>query len=248
MERPAWIVERGAIAWYCNDMKVAVLLALLGSAADETAQVRSALTLEDKGNDAQALAILDQYAATDPQAALARIEASRIRMKSGQDLDRVQADLVAARNVAPDNPRADYLFGELMQERGNLVEAARSFERAVAIRIDYPEAHERLGAIYFDQGDWPKAEASYRAVASRRPERTPDRLQLALVLEKEGRLNDAETELKRLHTDQPGSLLVARRLAEFYDRTNKPKLAAKIRQSMDPGDQRKLRTLKRSPR
>jgi tetratricopeptide (TPR) repeat protein len=229
-------------------MKVAVLFALLSSAADETAQVRAALALEDKGDDAQAVVLLDRYVATDPQAALARIEAARIRMKSGKDLERVQADLVAARNLAPDNPRADYLFGELMQERGNLAEATRSFERAVAIRIDYPEAHERLAAIYFDQGEWGKAEASYRAVASRRPERTPDRLQLALVLEKEGRLGDSETELKRLRSEQPGSVLVARRLAEFYDRTNQPKLAAKVRKAMDPGDQRKLRTLKRSPR
>jgi tetratricopeptide (TPR) repeat protein len=229
-------------------MKVAVLLALLGSTADETAQVRAALALEEKGSDAQALALLDQYVISDPQAALARIEAARIRMKTGRDLDHAQADLVAARNLAPDNPRADYLFGELMQERGNVAEATRSFERAVAIRIDYPEAHERLAAIYFDQSEWAKAEASYRAVASRRPDRTPDRLQLALVLEKEGRLGDSEQELKRLLADQPGSVLVARRLAEFYDRTHQPKLAAKVRKTMDPGDQRKLRTLKRSQR
>jgi tetratricopeptide (TPR) repeat protein len=228
-------------------MRFVVLLALLG-AADETEQVRAALALEDKGNDAAALALLDQDIRADPQAALARIEAARIRMKGGRELDRVQLDLQTARAIAPDNPRADYLYGELMQEQGNLPEAARSFERAVAIRADYPEARERLASIYFDQRDWAKAEAAYRAVASRRPERTPDRLQLALVLEKEGRLVDAEVELKRLVSDQPGSMVVARRLAEFYDRTGQPKLAAKVRKTMDPGDPRRMRSLKRSGR
>jgi hypothetical protein len=47
---------------------------------------------------------------------------------------------------------------------------------------------------------------------------------------------------------QPASPLVLRRLAEFYERTGRPQLAQKVRQSMEPRQKRSMRELKPSRR
>lgn len=207
--------------------------------ADE--RLKAALAQEQAGNDTGALADLDARTRQDPGWALPRIESARIRLKRGEELDRAELDLEAASSLAPENPRAHYLLGVLMAERGRPPLAIAALERAVALKADYAEARQRLGALYFAGADWAKAEAQYRALAG-----VSDRLQLAAVLERQGRMSEAEAELKALYDAQPGSVVVARRLAELYDRTHRPKLAARVRANADPQTQRKLRQLKPS--
>ena len=217
-------------------------------AADDAAALKPALALESSGDDTGALRALDALVRAGPALALARIEAARIRLKRGDELDQAELDLEVARSIAPENPRVHFLYGQLMEERGNGAEALRSLERAVLERPEFWEARERLAALYGRQGDWAHAEEQYRAVAHALPDRTPARLQLAFVLEKEGRPSEAIAELKRLLDAQPGSVVVARRLAELYDRTDQPKLAARIRATLDPASKRKMRDLKKSSR
>jgi tetratricopeptide (TPR) repeat protein len=226
----------------------AVLVLLLLTAAEDPARLRDALVLEQAGNDAAAIAALDATIRAQPEWALPRIEDARIRLKSGGDLDRVELDLEAAQALAPENPRAHFLWGMLMEERGKTDEAIKALERALVFRADYDEAHARLADLYFQRQDWPNAELHYRAVVQAHPDQVPARLQLATVLEREGRTPEAESELRSLLADQPTSPLVARRLADFYDRTQRPKLAARIRGRYDPQAKRHLRALKKSRR
>jgi len=94
-----------------------------------------------------------------------------------------------------------------------------------------------------------KAELHYRAISKGHPNETVARLQLAAALEKQERLADAEAEFKKLLAEQPASELVARRLADFYDRTGRPKLAAKARRAVEPAPAKpKMRALKPSAR
>lgn len=223
-------------------------LALVLEAAEPAVALREALTVE-REDPLRALAAIDALVQAQPGWVLPRIEAARLRLKAGQDLDRAEGDLEAARSFAPENPRAQYLWGLLMEERGRRPQACRALELAVLYRRDYDEARFRLAGLYFAEGDFLKAELHYRAISKGHPNETVARLQLAAALEKQQRLGDAEAEFKKLFDAQPGSPLVARRLADFYDRTGRPKLAAKARRLADgPPPKAKMRDLKPSAR
>jgi len=135
-----------------------------------------------------------------------------------------------------------------MQERHRDAEAARAFESVIALRPEDDEARERLAGLYFAQGKWASAESHYRDVALRHPERTSDRIQLGLTMEKQTHWDEAERLFKQLLVEQPASVLAARRLAELYDLTARPDLAAKVRETFDPSAKRRLRELKKSKR
>jgi len=203
-----------------------------------------ALALERSGDAAQALDSVEQLVRRDPTWAMARIEAGRLRLQLGKDLDRAEADLEAARFLVPENPRAHYLWGLLMEERGRRREAIRSFETAILYRPDYVEARFRLAGDYFSEGNWERAVLQYRALCELQSDSTLARIQLASALEKMGKLPEAEEELRRLVSQHPDSALCRRKLGEFYARTNRPQLASKL---LDE-PKRKMRELNKSAR
>jgi tetratricopeptide (TPR) repeat protein len=224
-------------------------LSLMVAGADGPSRLREALTLEQAGDDKAALARVEGLIRERPDWELARLEAARLRLKTGTELDLAQLHLEAARALAPENPRGHFLWGLLMEERGLHADAARALELAVLYRADYDDARFRLAGIYFAQGEWAKAEEHYRMLAREHPESTPARLQLAAVLEKQGKLEDTEIELRKLLDSQPRSPVAGRQLAEFYDRTGRPKLAAKVRKAIDkPPKKKKMRDLRKSKR
>ncbi|AGC45069.1 hypothetical protein MYSTI_03763 [Myxococcus stipitatus DSM 14675] len=207
-----------------------------------------ALALEAGGDDTAALQAVEALVRAKPQWELPRLEAARLLLKLGGSVDQAQAHLDVALQVAPSNPRAWYLQGLLLEERGQPLQAARAYETAVQHRASYEEARFRLGGLWVSQGDLLKAELHYRYLVRLKPEWVQVRLQLAEVLEKQERLLDAETELLAARGFQPDSPLVLRRLADFYERTDRPQLAAKVRKSMEPQEKRRMRALKPSRR
>ncbi|MGQ0506138.1 MAG: tetratricopeptide repeat protein [Myxococcaceae bacterium] len=225
-------------------------LTLLAAPADLNPVVRQALSLEQSGDDVGALAALDKLISQQPGAELPRLEAARIRLKRAEDVDRAEADLEAVRSRTPENPRAQYLWGLLMEERGKSEEARDAFELAVFYRPLYADARLRLAALALAGSDWVKAETHYRVVVRAQPELAQAKLQLAHVLEKQSRFDDAERVLKGLLASQPKSVAVVRRLTELYERMDRPKLAAKLRQSLEPEKptKKKMRPLKKSRR
>src|SRR5580698_2980877 len=107
-------------------------VALAAMAADtETERLREALSLEQQGRDVDALTALDREVRADPVWALPRIEAARIRLKRGVDLDRAELDLEAASTLAPEIPRVHFLVAQLQEERGHPAEAIQALEKAV---------------------------------------------------------------------------------------------------------------------
>ncbi|MDI9569730.1 MAG: tetratricopeptide repeat protein [Pseudomonadota bacterium] len=74
-------------------------------------------------------------------------------------------ELLAAEKDAPNNPRVHYYLAIAYFGKGLDAAAATAAERAVALKKDYPVAHNLLGAIYFSQGRYDKAiEAFNRAL------------------------------------------------------------------------------------
>jgi tetratricopeptide (TPR) repeat protein len=208
-----------------------------------------ALAQEAEGDSAGALESIQIIIQSWPNEALPRLEAARLRLKLGGDLEQVEADLEVASAVAPNNPRLHFLRGLLWEERGELSRAASAYERAVFLRSAYEDARFRLGGVWATQGDWLKAEMHYRLLVRTRPDWIQVRLQLIHVIEQQGRVADAEKEWKRLRAEQPGNTLVAEQFARFYERTGRPKLAAPLRAELKPAESpKKMRPLRPSRR
>jgi len=223
----------------------------LAAAMDAPApgDLTAALAREASGDSAGALESVQAVVRAWPAQALPRLEAARLLLKQGGNLDQVEAYLDVAAAVAPDNPRVHYLRGLLWEERGQPLRAAHAYELALFYRSSYEDARFRLAGLWASLGDWLKAELHYRFLARSHPEWVQVRLQLVRALEEQGRGADAEKELVQLQGEQPANALVLRRLADLYERTGRPQLAAKLRSSLDsPAAPKKMRPLRPSRR
>jgi len=193
------------------------------------------------------LAALDRQIAKEPSSGLARIDAAQKRIQAGEELDRALLDLDVARSLLPENPRVHFLFGQLMEERGQAAEARVSYQTALALRDDYDDARFRLAGLLFQNAAFSEAADAYARYVKTHPEATGARLQLSAALEKAGDKAGAERELKVLYADPKTREMGGRKLAELYDRTGREKDATKVRTAVEP-PKRKLRDLQRSAR
>ncbi len=207
-----------------------------------------ALAREEAGDAPAALAGAEAVVRANPTWALARLEVARLLLKTGGSLEHAEAHLDAAGALSPDNPRVHYLRGLLWEERGEPSRAMEAHEVAVLYRPSYEDARFRLVGLASARGDWLKTELHARFLSRLRPEWVQVRLLLAHALEQQERLVEAERELTGLHELLPANALVARRLAEFYERTDRPKLAEKLRKGLGEPAQRRMRELKPSKR
>lgn len=230
---------------------VALLLACMLSAAPAAPAVptlEGALAREEAGDDAGALAELEALSRSRPAWALSRLEAARLLLKLGQAPRRMQTHLDIAGALAPTNPRVHYLQALLWEEQGQTWAALQALERALRYRPSYEEARLRAAGLYVARGDWLRAELNYGLLARAHPEWPQVRLQLAHVLEKQGRVDDAERALLALRAEQPTHPLLLRRLAELYERTGRPQLAAPLRAQLEGPALRPKRPLQPSRR
>lgn len=216
------------------------------AAAPGAARLQEALALEAR-DEAAGLAALDELVRELPAWELPRLEDARLRLKRGEGLGLAEANLEAARSFAPENPRAHFLWGMLMEERQLPQAALAAYQIALTLRPDYDEAQFRAAGLHFALGDFKAAVEGYRVYASLHPEAVGARLQLAAAAEKAGSPKVAEQELKKLFDAPSSRALGGRRLAEFYERTGHAGAAAKIRSAIEP-PARKLRELKHSGR
>jgi tetratricopeptide (TPR) repeat protein len=88
------------------------------------------------------------------------------------------------------NAGATLLYGTATSER--LAEAARWFERGLAIAPRYPELHYYLGLVRFRQRRWKDASVSLREAVNLRPNLTEAYYPLAQSLRRLGRTTEAK--------------------------------------------------------
>lgn len=235
------------MAW----MLVMVLLATSdGGTRPASTPFEEISAAERSGDDVRALKLADTLVRKMPAWPLARLEAARLRLKLGQELERAELDLEVARAISPELPRAHFLWGLLREERKDDVGAVNAYEAAVRLRPSYDEARLRLAGIRFAKGEWAQAAEHYAQVVAAHPDWTHVRLQWVGALEKAGRVDEAEAELLRLRQQDPGSRIAARRLAELYERSGRPTEAAKVRAELEAQAEpkKKMRPLKKSRR
>jgi Flp pilus assembly protein TadD len=228
-----------------------ILVGALAGAMDapSSAALTEALAREEAGDAAGALAGVESVINTWPAWELSRLEAARLTLKLGGELERVEAHLDVATALAPMNPRVHHLRGLLFEEQGQPLLAAQAYEAALLYRPSYEDARFRLAGLWMTQGDLLKAELHYRLLSKARPEWVQVRLLLSQVLERQERPEDAEEELQAVRKLQPQNPQAIRRLAELYERTGRARLAQKLRAELEaPPPKRRMRELKPSRR
>ncbi len=201
------------------------------------------------GNLTEALAAADARVREQPGWELPRLDAARLRLQLGQDLQRAEADLLTAQSLAPENPRAHFLMGLLREEQGRDDRALDSYRKALVYRPSYDEARLRLAGLLYARRDLEGAEREYRILSENQPDALQPRLQLASVLEQQGRFDEAEQLLRALWEGEKRSTAAARRLLALYEQTGQAEKAKRLRSVLDgPAPKKQHRPLKPSRR
>lgn len=219
----------------------AALVLLISATPIEQAQA-----LEERGDDGAALALLEKAVATDPKWAIGRVELGRLQLKRGA-ADFALQHLDVARSLAPENPRAHYLFALAADEAGRRNESRHALEVALSLREGYADAQVRLASVLFADGEFRRAAEALKPYVAAHPEANGARLQYADALERAGDKTAAERELRALMQVAPVKALAGRRLVALLETSGRQGDAEKVKQQIDP-PRRQLRELQPSKR
>jgi tetratricopeptide (TPR) repeat protein len=131
------------------------------------------------------------------------------------------------------DPVVPYPFdrGKTLALKGNYPEAARQLERELSFRPS-PEGFYLLGYCYVrlaeQRGDprlYHHAEQAFRACLTRSPDHAPAYYELTGLLEKQGRISEAEEMLRQWAARNPNSPEPRLQLARFYHLTGENRAA-----------------------
>lgn len=217
----------------------AALMTLVLASAIEDAQA-----LESAGDDRGATNVLEKAVAADPRWAIGRVELGRLQLKLGET-EYAWVHLDIARTLAPENPRAHYLYALASDELGRRRDARTALEVALSLREGYADAQVRLASVLFAEEDFAGAAATLKPYVAKHPEANGARLQLADALERSGDRKGAEHELRALLAHPTLKQLAGRRLVALLEAEGKHAEAEKVRLLIDP-PKRQLRDLKPS--
>lgn len=224
-----------------------LVLALLASAPQQ-ARLDAARALERSGQEGEAVVELEAIVRADPTWDVARLELARLRLKAGDDPERAGWHADVARSLAPENPRAHYLWAVAEDEAGRRTPALRALEIALTLRGDYPDARFRLAGLLSAEERWGEAAKAWREVVAAQPGLTGGRLELARALERAGELKAAERELRGLLRIPTVRIPATRRLVELLERTGRAAEAERLAKTLGAAPGRVLRPLKPSSR
>jgi tetratricopeptide (TPR) repeat protein len=134
------------------------------------------------------------------------------------DLEAAKRAFRAALAQEPTWPDALYELGRL--STGD--EAIQLLQRAVAARVNWPEARLALGSAQLANGDVFSAEALFRDVLKTYPNQPLAHSRLGMALEVKREYANAEVELKRGLAGLPNDPDAALALARVYAKTDRP--------------------------
>ncbi len=149
-----------------------------------------AIVLQLLGRGGEALAALEElFAAGIEDAALERAHAYLLFM-SGRDRD-AEAAVERALELQPGNPTPLRMLGNFLSLRGDFPGAERAYQRYLLRRAGDPLVHAHLGDALARQGRRVAAIEAYREAIRLDDISLPARNNLALMLQQEGRIDEA---------------------------------------------------------
>ena len=157
-----------------------------------------------------------------------------------------------AAELAPNNPRAHLTWGTLLLEAGKCPEAFAALERAVELRPSVDEGHYRLARAAACGGQPQRAIDEYLYLMARHPGTTAYYLDLALLYEREGMLQEAGDTLEKALLVSGYSRVLLLQVRNFYARTGQSTKMQEIDEELQrrfPAEKkRKMRPLRPSKR
>ena len=112
--------------------------------------------------------------------------------------------------------------GLIHQQRGELTDAQRAFERAIEGWPAYARAHNNLGVVLLAAGRVEDAAGRFRRAAELDPRDPDPRVNLALAYKAVGRLEEAKEALLQALVLSPASAPAHYNLAVVYDHSGEP--------------------------
>ncbi len=151
--------------------------------------IQTALAHHQAGRLAQAEAIYRQILQTEPNHPDALHFLGVIALHAGKN--EIAAELIGkAIRVSPSRSMY-YNLGNALQAQGKLDEAVKSYQKALALKADYVEAHINLGNVLQAQGRLDKAVEHYRKGISFKPNYAEAHYNLGTALQAQGKLDAA---------------------------------------------------------
>jgi tetratricopeptide (TPR) repeat protein len=166
-------------------------LQLIGSAwTGQRARLSQIDELDRHGYHAQAVTAARVAVEIYPQSAVARLVLGEMLNRNGE-VAAAEPVLREAVRMDPRRSKAYFELGYALQQQGKLREAIQSYQQALALQADAPVVHFNLGLCFKSLRDDTGAEKAYRAALQYRPEYPEALLSLALLLERQGRYQEA---------------------------------------------------------
>lgn len=171
---------------------------LADSALALTARRGAARLLMKRGDKKNALALLDDYAAQNPEA---RVEVGATRaylLAQFGDLPGALEGLDQLQQAYPDHPELEYQRATVLETGGRTRDAIVAFEKAQKSRPDDPQLSNALGFTLADHNQkLPRAEELVRHALEVSPDNPAIQDSMGWVLFRRGRVNEALPILKR---------------------------------------------------
>ena len=143
------------------------------------------------GDVAGALECAQRVAALEPANARAHLAKGIALRMAGRYAEASEA-LALAQSLDPRDHAAAYETGIVRQLEGRIDDALGHFVRSAELRPDFFAAHFSAGLIHADRREWRLAADRFRAVLAVQPSQPDAMLHLALALDRDGRLDEAE--------------------------------------------------------
>ena len=115
-------------------------------------------------------------------------------------VDEAYPHFQAASEINPHDPMSHFNVGAYLQQHNQLHEAVEQYETAIRLTSDHPllaSIYANLGTAYRTLGDYSKAEQSYQQALQLNPEQFNAYLGRGVLLEKQGRLDEAIMSYRR---------------------------------------------------
>lgn len=181
-----------------------------------TRLVQRAKGLHAAGQVAEAVTLLEEAIANDPDNSIARATLVALYGEA-QRFDLVDEQFNAAVKLAPDLAELYYNLGIARAYEGRNVEAIRAYQQALKINPLLPDGHMRIGLVYAAQGRRDKAIAAYNDALRIAPGYAPAHQMLGDLHYTAGDLSAAKAHYEIL-AEQPAAKTpeLLQRLARCY--------------------------------
>lgn len=158
-------------------------------------------TLQNLGRPLEAVDSFSAALSLNPDFLEARYNLANLQKSLGNLLEAVHHYRLAVA-LKPDFADAYHNMGSALHALGRHDEALSSYEEALC--CDLPETHNNMGAVYFDQRQYPRALACYRLAIAARPDYAEAYNNVGNTLRKMGEFDAAAAALREAIELAPG--------------------------------------------